>query len=68
MENELYIINQNIEGFIEGEIVLAFNTQPYKNKKAITNYKVIGKWSCCGCNKYKQEIIENKYLIYLDKI
>lgn len=69
MENKckLYVLNQNIKGFQVGEIVKSFVTQPYKHQRVVTNYKVIGKWSCCGCNRYKEEAIENKYLDYLDE-
>lgn len=50
-----------------GEIVKSFMTQPYNHQRVVTNYKVIGKWACCGCNRYKEEAIENKYLDYLDE-
>lgn len=64
---KLFIIKENTQGFKEGEIVKSFNTQPYYHKTVVTNYKIIGKWSCCGCNKYKSESVLNKYLIYLDE-
>lgn len=66
MENKLFIIKKNINRFREGDIVKSFINQKYKNKTLITNFKVIGKWPCCGCNRYNVEYVENKYLEFLD--
>jgi len=65
MENKIYSVKRNIKGFIEGDIVLAYKSQKFKTKRMVTNWEIIGKWSCCGCNKYKQELIDNKHLEYI---
>lgn len=65
MENKIYSVKRNIKGFNEGDIVLAYVRQKFKTKTMVTNWEIVGKWSCCGCNKYKQELIDNKHLEYI---
>lgn len=68
MENNLYAMKCDDQGFKEGDIVMAFIRQKYKSKTMVSNWEVIGKWPCCGCNKYKQELIDNKHLEYIGKL
>ena len=69
MKTHIYIINKDIQGFKEGQIVQK-TLYPLKSKTKthVTNYEIIGKWPCCRCNRYRVETIQNKHLTYLDEI
>lgn len=66
--NKLYIIKKDTVEFKAGDLVESYKYQAYKTKTAVTDHKVIGKWSCCGCPVRKAEMIDNKSLEYIGEL
>lgn len=66
----LFVIKYPVKNFDAGQIVEASEYSfDYKNfitnTITVTNYKVIGVWPCCKCNKYYFDTVSLNDLEYL---
>ena len=66
--NRLYMVKKDTAGFKAGDIVEGFAIQPYTTKKYVTDRKIIGKWKCCNCPKYKADFIRISNLEFIGNL